>query len=210
MTILKTAAVAAFATVAATGSASALSISNAWADCDAATAADLAALIGAVGTLDCGTTADRQDLSNVNLGAGDGDFFSLGLNPNSSEGGVAVFEIAPAFMGPASVVEVTNPSNHLEAAAVFVGTELTFDSFVFVGIVDNGSGGSTTPTTSLSFTGTYNYIAFLDVSRDTYGNTASIDGFDLDAFSVTPVPVPAGVLLLGTAIAGLGLTRRKA
>ena len=33
---------------------------------------------------------------------------------------------------------------------------------------------------------------------------------DLDAIKVSAVPVPAGVLLLGTALAGLGVARRKA
>ena len=80
-----------------------LSLSVVEAECDPA--------FGPVGpgALACGASPDangidRTDSSNVNLGAADGQFFSLGLSDDQSRmgyGGGILLEISPAFTGPA-------------------------------------------------------------------------------------------------------------
>lgn len=190
-------------------SANAISIVSASAICDPTTTAPFV-LTGAV----CATDPSRTDLSAVNLGAADGNFFSLGVSATTGYGGYAIFELSPAFTGPAMVVEVTNPSNHLEAANVYVANSLSELNAKYlasdtVGTVDNGMGGNTTANNTVTFTGVYSYIMFEDVSSLMYSTTGSQDGFDLDSFTVTPVPLPLGALLLGTAILGLGASRRR-
>jgi len=192
-----------------TGMASALSLSVVAADCDPN-------VNGAVAnytpfTLDCGTTTDRQDSGNVNLGAPDGEFYSLGLDANGGGfGGLLILEIDPAFTGTAMIFEVTNPSNHLEAANVFVSNTLDAVAGFFVGSVDNGNGGSVAPSTTVNIAGgPWTYLWLQDTSREVYGASGSEDGFDIDSITLTAVPLPAGVLLLGTALAGLGVARRR-
>ena len=203
-----------FAATAATifigAAANAATITPVAADCDAGVANspvyDASIMCGGAG---------RSDASAVNLGAPDGDFYSLGIDLVDGQGGAAIFEIDPMFTGPAVTVEVTyTPSPHAEAARVFV---LLADAFgapdigsrQAVGVVHNGEGGLTAPQTTVNFTGYWNFIAFQDISKQYYPNTASTDGFDIDSVSVTTVPLPAGVLLLGGAVAGLGALRRR-
>ena len=188
-----------------------LSMSVVGAECDSTLAP-----IGPGGVLACGAAPDangidRTDSSNVNLGAADGQFFSLGLSDDPARqgyGGGILLEISPAFTGPAMVFEVTNPSNHWEAAEVFVSADS--NTFHSMGIVTNGKGGSEAAINTVAIAGVWKYIAIVDYSLGYYGASGSEDGFDLDAITVSAVPVPAGVLLLGTALAGLGVARRKA
>ena len=215
MKLLSTAALGAAFVVSSAISASALTIVAASATCDASSPIPASF---ATFTTQCATDPSRNDAGAVNIGAADGNFFSLGINQTPGGfGGAAIFEISPAFTGPAMVVEVTNPSNHKEAAEVFVANDLVelqtkYFAGDFAGIVDNGEGGATTANTTITITGVYKYIMFADLSHVYYGvaGNGTQDGFDLDAFTVTPVPLPAGVLLLGTALAGLGLSRRRA
>jgi hypothetical protein len=159
------------------------------------------------GTITCGAN-DRRNTGNVNFGAADGAFYSLGLN------GAIIFEITPAFTGPAMIVEVTNPSNHREAANVLGSLDGT--AFTLLGTVSNVASSGAAPlggTATLSFTGVYNFLALVDISKSFFETTGSTDGFDVDALSVAmapaPVPVPAaGFLLLG-GLGALGLLRRR-
>ncbi len=156
---------------------------------------------GLAGSAGCTGDGSRDDLSSVNLGAGDGSFYSLGL------GGWATFRVAPGFSGPISVVEVTYGQSYpLEAVDVFVGTGGIAD--VFAGTVTNQNGGGVGGTQTLNFGGgRYDTISFFDKS-----SVAGGDGFDLDSFSVSEtsqVPLPASVLLLGGALGGLGAWRRR-
>jgi len=164
-----------------------------------------AALIG----IACGVSSDRMDPNAVNLGDADGDFFSLGLGTDGSGiGGGILLEIDPAFTGPAILFEVTSPSNHFEAADVYVSNELIGANSVFVGTVFNSLNGPSA-SNMVEIAGSWRYIGIVDVTAREFASTGSEDGFDLDAVKVSVVPVPAGVLLLGTALAGLGLSRRR-
>lgn len=180
--------IAAGLTIAGAGAASAATITAATADC----------ALGNSTSIQCGVD-DRRDLDNVELGAGDGDFFSLGL------GGSATFTISPYFTGPLSVVEVTFGNSYpVEKADVFVGLA---GSFTKIGTVTNQStsGVLGAGVTSISFSGTFDQIRFTDMSE----GPANGDGFDLDAFTVTAVPLPASALLLAFAVGGLGFVRRR-
>lgn len=198
---------AAAATLFIGAAAEAATITPVFADCDAGVTNWNGAGVA------CGG-AGRSDASAVNLGAGDGVFYSIGLGTSGTPG-VAVFEIDPMFTGPAVIVEVTyTPSPHAEAADVFVARSDAFgnldaSTMTHIGYVDNGNGGLVAPKTTLSFTGYWNFIAFQDASEFYYPGTSTADGFDLDSISVTTVPLPAGVMLLGGAVAGLGALRRR-
>lgn len=191
----------------ATAAANAATISVASADCDPSQSATGHAGAG----LSCSSDPARTDAGAVNLGAGDSDFYSLGL-----QGGV-IFEVDPAFTGPATVLEVTNSgTNHKEAAEVYGSTDgVNFD---LLGTVTNQNGGTTVGgEQSVTFSGVYKYIGFLDVSQAFFaslGGTGSTDGFDLDAFTITEVsevPLPAALPLFLAGIAGVGgLSRRRA
>ncbi|MBE9636307.1 VPLPA-CTERM sorting domain-containing protein [Salipiger pacificus] len=120
------------------------------------------------------------------------------------------FEIAPAFTGSAMIFEVTNPSNHYEAAQVFVSSALNWAEAQFMGTVDNGDGGNSTPTTTVNITGgPWSYLWLIDFSRGLYNTTASVDGFDVDSIKLSPVPLPAGGLLLMGALGAFGFARRR-
>ncbi|GGY55409.1 VPLPA-CTERM sorting domain-containing protein [Parvularcula lutaonensis] len=154
----------------------------------------------------CATDNARRNLGNVEFStAGDGDFFSLGL------GGSATFEINPQFTGNGVVVEVTfggASSSHNEAAEIYVSSDGV--NFSFVTTVDNQ--GSTSSLQASMFNvgaGPFSFIRFIDVSQTTFSNTRSSDGFDIDAFSVQAVPIPAGALLLPTGLIALQIARRK-
>jgi hypothetical protein len=148
-----------------------------------------------VGTI----AADRSVPSNA-LGPSDGLFLSLGLT------GSAVFSFGTDFTGPAAVVEVTNGnrSDYLETAQVWGGTSYdpgtnSLASFALLGVINNSL-----PTAILAFTGIYKYLAIVDTSSG-----AGRDGFDIDSVSVSAVPLPAGVVLLGSGVALLGFVGRR-
>lgn len=201
-------------TILSTLSANALSLSVVAADCDP----NASNMPGASAMIACSNDTNRNDSSAINLGAADGNFFSLGLSTDTTQtyGGGVLLRIDPAFTGPAMIVEVTTPSNHIEAAEVFVSNSTDRSSFQSVGYVNNGYGGNVAAQNTLQISGNWTYIAFFDVSRQEGANigglngTASVDGFDLDSITVTAVPLPAGALLLGTAIGALLMRRRTA
>jgi hypothetical protein len=186
--------------------ANAASITPEYADCD-----PNVSNIGSTGT--CSGDANRTDASRINFGDGDGFFYSLGLSTNGSISDL-VLRINPSFTGPATVVEVTNPgTNHLEAADVFVATEdasggYDANSNIFLQrITNNGSSGGSVST--IDFTGTFQFLVFRDASLFEFSSTGSTDGFDIDAISVSAVPLPAsGLMMLGIA-AGIGYVGRR-
>lgn len=158
---------------------------------------------GAAGTAGCPSDPSRDALSNVNIGTGDGAFYSLGL------GGSATFEFDRLYWGSLSVFEVTYNSrrNYMETADVFLGRGGTFTS---AGSIDNqGAVGLST----LDFAGGFDAVRFVDTTPFMSDSASARrgDGFDIDAISVesSVIPLPASVLLLGGALAGLGAWRRR-
>ena len=159
----------------------------------------------------CGT-ASRSDTSKINIfenapAVGDDQFFSLGL------GGSLVIQFDPKFKGNTSVVEITNggvSSSHDEKVEIFGSNDGNI--FTSLGFADNQSGindGTRGTKTTISFAGTYAYLGFLDISKAAFPNTGSTDGFDIDAISVSSVPLPASALLLMAGVAGLGAMRKR-
>jgi hypothetical protein len=186
--LLGAAAIAAAFAIAPAGAA----IVNAEADCQAS---DGTSTNGAV----CGAAA-RRNLANVEFSeTGDNDFFSLGL------GGTATFEISPVFSGSGTAVEVTfgSTGNHVELADVLVLSDGV--NFTFVTQLSNAGN-----VRNFSFNipgGPFSFIRFADA---TAASSSSTDGFDLDAFSVQTVPVPAAALLMPLGLAALARRKRAA
>lgn len=154
-------------------------------------------------------TAARANVNNA-LGAPDDLFYTMGF------GGTAVLGFGETFYQDATVWEVTfQPGlsgDHDEAVEVYVGSSYvdgSFDisSFTFVGTISNKLAqlGQT-----LSFSGgPFSYLALVDVTQSLFPASSSFDGFDLNAVGVSPVPLPAGGLLLLAAIGGLAAARRR-
>ncbi len=127
------------------------------------------------------------------IGANDGGFVSLGF------GGELVLGFSKPFRAIGQVFEITfnDPRRHRESADLFVGNG---GEWTFVGSLQN--------TLSLAFNvaGTFTQLKLVDTSNR---NGPTFDGFDVDAVSVSPVPVPAAGLLLGGALLGIGSLRRR-
>jgi hypothetical protein len=161
------------------------------------------------GTIDRVFPGNRANANNA-LGAPDAKFYAMGF------GGTAVLGFGTNFDMAATAWEVTfQPGlsgDHDEAAEVWVGSSYvngTFNisSFTLVGTINNklAQSGQT-----LSFSGgPFNYLALVDVTKTLFPTSSSFDGFDLNAVGVSPVPLPAGGLLLLTAIGGLAVARRR-
>jgi hypothetical protein len=152
--------------------------------------------LGGVAT-GCAATNDRRDEGAIefNQDPAGNDFYSLGL------GGTLTFQIMPDFTGPGAVFEVTYPSNHLEAVEIYV-SDSNGSWGTPIATIGNNSGSPDVDEYSFAIVGTFSHIGFKDVSSSISG-TASTDGFDIAAFSVTPVPIPGAVWLFGSAMLGL-------
>lgn len=147
---------------------------------------------------------NRSDVDNA-LGAPDNAFLSLGL------GGWAVFSFGQPFVSPGSVIEVTwgNADNHPESADIWVGTSHTNGTLDLTGWQSAGSianANAQNPGATVLFPGgPYTFLAIKDTSPVVQGR----DGFDVDAVGVSPVPLPAGGLLLLSGLGFLAFRRRK-
>ncbi|WP_424969427.1 VPLPA-CTERM sorting domain-containing protein [Dinoroseobacter sp. S76] len=149
-----------------------------------------------------GTLNGRDNALNA-LGAVDGQFFEIGL------GSTVDLTFGARFLDGGTVVEVTfgDPANHPESVEIFAGIAGDASSFVAIDQVSISNADAQGPV-GVSFTfagGPYNTLRFTDT---TVTNLAT-GGFDIDSVRVSPVPLPAGLLLLGTAMAGLGAVRRR-
>lgn len=150
------------------------------------------------------TSPGRDNPANA-LGASDGVFLSLGL------GGDATFSFGtPAgasFGSPGMVVEVTKGkrSDHVESINIYGINGMTQ---TLIGSVINSGANAFATSFSFLFTGFFTQLKLVDTSPAGGGST---DGFDIDSISVTPapVPLPAGGLLLLSAIAGIAALRRR-
>ncbi|MFN3260290.1 MAG: VPLPA-CTERM sorting domain-containing protein [Pikeienuella sp.] len=165
-----------------------------------------------------GNALGAPDATFANSGGG---FYSLGL------GGAAVFGFGVDFGTQATVFEVTfgctgpqSPNgtcSFVETADVYAlaGGYTPFDGafglsdllslgFQKVGSIPNGvantAGGAT-----IAISGPFSWLALVDTSPFVNGR----DGFDVDAVSVSAVPLPASILFLLGGLGGLGLLRAR-
>lgn len=163
------------------------------------TAASNAAIVYATGVTvnvvgtNAGDTGRADPLAA--LGAADGKFYSLGL------GGAATFTFLPAayFKAPLSVVEITfgNRAKHVERINIFGMAGMTS---TLLGSITNNK-----LTSSLMFSGVFQALKVVDASDVKKAR----DGFDIDSISVAAVPLPAGGLLLLSALGGIAALRRR-
>jgi hypothetical protein len=132
-------------------------------------------------------------------GAPDGNMLSLGF------GGSAIVSFGTKFIGPGKIWEITFGNKrtgtlpYIETVKVSLGLN---GIFTYIGNVSN-----TTAVTgdSFNFAGTFDQILLEDISP----LGPERDGFDIDAISVTAVPVPAAGLLLLSAIGAVAAVRRR-
>ena len=161
------------------------------------------------GAITCSADPARTDEGDIefNAPAAGDDFYSLGLY------GGLTYSIVPDFISPGSVVEVTFRSNHTESIDVYVSATGLAGDWTKIGNVDNNNGNPANTTHALPvFAGQFSHIGFRDVTKTEFPGTGSTDGFDIAAFSVTPVPIPGAVWLFGSGVLGLlgvGYSRRR-
>jgi hypothetical protein len=162
-----------------------------------------------------GTIGGNNDRNNPNnaLGEADGAFTAIGL------GGFSVFSFGEEFQSSASIWEVTfgcgfDCGHHPEQAQVWVGNDYLFGSHDLNDVLDDFSQVGTINNTearnggSLSFSGTWTYLALIDTSFELGARSA--DGFDVDAVSVHQAPEPSSLALILLGVAGLLAKRRAA
>lgn len=99
--------------------------------------------------------------------------------------------------------EVGNPTVG-EIAVLHEGTiaDPVFETFVALEEYQSGPGYAQTP----FFAASGDTFTFAEAGRN---DGQGVSDYALAAFTVAPIPLPAGVLLLGTALAGLGFARRR-
>lgn len=145
--------------------------------------------------------APPRNLTSSALGVADGKFLALGI------GGDATFSFGQRFTAPGSIFEVTfgNRSRHIETADIF---GVNGNAVTLIGSVVNTIGQGVI---ALAFSGTFDQLKIVDTSIDPGTDRKPRDGFDIDSIAVTPapVPLPAGGLLLLSAVGGVAALRRR-
>ncbi|WP_296376607.1 VPLPA-CTERM sorting domain-containing protein [Yoonia sp.] len=162
------------------------------------------------------TSTGGSDAAGNALGADDGKSFGIG------QGGVALFGFDAAFANEVTLVEGTkgNRSRQEKTVDIYVGllADYIFGSFdlrlfTYVGTITNAS---EVTRVALPF-GSFDTLALQDIvpagpvrPNNRVGGPAS-NGWNVDAIGVmpTPVPLPAGGLLLVGALGGLAALRRR-
>ena len=154
-----------------------------------------------------GPLPGRNDPNNAIAGP-DGAFFSLGL------GGLAVFDFGALLSGAISLSEVTfdcksggpECQGHAESVEIRISDTYQYDldvaGFTSLGVIGNAEAQGAKSVMGSGF----RYVALIDVSPQDGG---SFDGFDIDALSVIPIPLPLPGMLLASALFGVVILRRK-
>ncbi|MBN9672681.1 VPLPA-CTERM sorting domain-containing protein [Roseibium aggregatum] len=144
------------------------------------------------------SSANGRDNPYNALGAADGNFFEIGRNSSVD------LTFGTLFDTSVTVFEITfgNVASYAESVLLSVGYQGTFTD---IGSITNlfAQGGGTVALSSAL--GLFDTVRLTDTS--TQGG-----GFDIDAVlvsPVTPVPLPAGLVLLGGGLAALGVFGRR-
>lgn len=177
-------------------------------------------------TADTGRAGDSAGARGTGDLAYDGNvdtFYELDL------GGTIDFTFAPeVFTGPGSIIEVTfggdaGRLNWDEYVAIEVGFDGAFEA-VSPAVLSNSADGALI----FTFDGIFDTLRVTDVTLDfvnfddinkslgdgdgrilsSFGFTEA-GGFDIAEVAVSAVPLPAGFLLLGTALGGFAAVRRR-
>jgi len=146
-----------------------------------------------------GTSDGRNNPLNA-LGASDGNFFEIGF------GSRVEFTFGEFFNTSARIFEVTfgDVADFQEEAFIELGLNGVFTSIGSITNLLAQGGGSIL----LPDVGRWDTLALIDNSEQ-FHQGSETGGFDVDAVRVTPVPLPAGALLLATGLGGLALFRRR-
>jgi hypothetical protein len=161
-----------------------------------------------------GTANNRDEISNA-FGAADGAFFELGYDA------VVEFQFGTPtgqrFFGPGSLIEITfnNDPNWKEAVRIEVGIKGNESSFV-TAQPNPFKNTETFANPVFTFDGIFDTVRLTDLTLALFGGDpsnrstqAATGGFDLDAISVSAVPLPAAGFLLVGALGGLAALRRR-
>ncbi|WP_306145157.1 VPLPA-CTERM sorting domain-containing protein [Roseibium sp. MMSF_3412] len=145
-----------------------------------------------------GTANDRDNALNA-LGAADGNFFEIGFGSFVDLTFGAVFDNSVV-----KVFEITfnNVAAFPESVDLYVGSG---GSFTFVDSISNLA--AQTGATAITGAGVFDTVRLMDTSTPLFGATTG--GFDIDSVKVTPIPLPAGIALLGTGLAFAGFMSRR-
>lgn len=150
-----------------------------------------------------GTDSDRDEPANA-LGENDGEFFEIGF------GSTVILTFGTLFTSPGFVIEVTNGSTASwpEFINIFVGNLLddTWQAVDQNPISNSGAQGA--PGFQFTFGGgPFDALKIVDIS--TFPQNSETGGYDIDAVRISPIPLPAGGVLLLTALGGLAIARRR-
>jgi hypothetical protein len=147
-----------------------------------------------------GTADGRANPLNA-LGSNTSTFFEIGF------GSTVTLQFGTQFVSPGTLVEVTfgNPARWPESVEIFVGN--IGGTFTSIGSVSNAVAGGTGAQFTFSG-GPFDALRLVDTTIPT-ASMGATGGWDIAAVRISPVPLPAGGLLLLTGLGVLALRRRN-